>query len=99
MIVIIIVRRAVCEVCRKTWDLEWGEDPPTTCKLCGSRDWEEGPEARDAIYIRKGISTSKRKLNPGASSRARQEQGKRQWRKFRSKEQEQVEAAKKKAEN
>ena len=83
MIIIIIVRRCCCETCRGTFDLEWGEDPPAKCKLCGSKDWEEAPEIRDAIYIRKGISTSKRKLNPGAASRARQEQGKRQWRQFK----------------
>jgi hypothetical protein len=86
MIVIIIVRRAVCEVCQKTWDLEWGEDPPSKCKLCGSKDWEEAPEIRDAIYIRKGITKKKRRLNPGAASGARQERGKKQWRRFKDKE-------------
>ena len=99
MIVIIIIRRCMCETCGKTFDLEWGEDPPAKCKLCGSVNWEEAPEIRDATYIRKGITKAKRRLNPGAKSRARQEQGKRQWRKFRTKEQEEVEAAKKKADN
>lgn len=99
MIVIIVIRRALCEVCDRTFDLEYGEQPPEKCRVCGSANWEEGPEIRDATYIRKGISKSKRRLNPGAASRARQQQGKRQWRKFRTKEQEQVEAAKGKAEN
>lgn len=97
MIIIVIVRRCVCEVCNGQWDLEWGEDPPANCKLCGSKDWEEAPEIRDATYIRKGITTSKRRLNPGAASRARQQQGRKQHQGFRSKEQ--VEAAKKKADN
>ena len=64
MIVIIIVRRCLCEICAKYFDLEWGEDPPEKCKLCGSLNWEEGPTTRDAFYIRKGISKNKRRLNP-----------------------------------
>lgn len=85
MIVIIIVRRAVCEVCNGFFDLEFGEDPPAECKLCGSSDWEEAPEIRDAIYIRKGISKAKRRLNPGAASGKRQNRGKKQWRRFKDK--------------
>jgi hypothetical protein len=97
VIVIIIVRRCCCEVCNKTWDLEWGEDPPPKCKLCGSSDWEESPAISDAVYIRKGITKSKRRLNPGAASRKRQQQGRAQHQGFKSKEE--VEVAKRKAEN
>lgn len=85
MIVIIVIRRALCETCGKTFDLEWGEEPPDKCQLCGSVNWEVPPEIRDATYIRKGISKSKRRLNPGAASRARQQQGKRQWQAFKPK--------------
>ena len=97
MIVIIIIRRALFEVCNKTFDLEWGEDPPEKCRICGSLNWEEAPEVRDATYIRKGITRAKRRLNPGAASRKRQTQGRKQWQGFRSKEE--VEAAKEKADN
>ena len=97
MIVIIIVRRCLCEICGKCFDLERGEYPPEKCKVCGSLNWEEAPEVRDAIYIRKGITKNKRRLNPGAASRKRQTQGRKQWQGFRSKEQ--VEAAKEKADN
>ena len=97
MIIIVIVRRCFCEICNRTFDLEFGEDPPEKCRLCGSQDWEEAPEIRDAMYIRKGISKAKRRLNPGAASRKRQTQGRRQYQSFRSKEE--VEAAKKKADN
>ena len=90
MIFIVIVRRLFCEVCHKMWDLEFGEDPPKVCKFCKSSDWEVAPEIRDAIYIRKGISKAKKKLNPGAASRKRQNQGRKQWRKFRSKEEEEA---------
>ena len=85
MIYIVVIRRCLCEICFKQWDLEFGEDPPKTCPHCGSRDWEEAPEIRDALYIRKGITKNRRRLNPGAASRARQEQGKRQWRQFKPK--------------
>jgi hypothetical protein len=65
--------------------LERGEDPPEKCKVCGSLNWEEAPEIRDAIYIRKGITKNKRRLNPGAKSKKRQDQGRRQYQKFRPK--------------
>jgi hypothetical protein len=85
VIVIIIVRRCLCEICGKCFDLERGEDPPEKCKVCGSLNWEEAPEIRDAIYIRKGITKNKRRLNPGAKSKKRQDQGRRQYQKFRPK--------------
>ena len=86
MIVIVIVRRCYCEICNRSFDLEGDEDPPKKCKLCGSTVWEEAPEIRDAIYIRKGLATKKKRLNPGATSRKRQTQGKKQYRQFRTKE-------------
>ncbi len=92
MILIIVIRRCCCEVCNGLFDLEWGEDPPEKCKVCGSVNWEEAPEIRDATYIRKGITKAKRRLNPGAASRKRQTQGRKQYQGFRSKEE--VEAAK-----
>jgi hypothetical protein len=85
MIVIIIVRRCLCDSCNKYWDLEWGEDPPEKCKLCGSVTWDEGPEVRDATYIRKGITKAKRRLNPGAASKKRQDQGRKQYQAFKPK--------------
>jgi hypothetical protein len=68
------------------FDLEWGEEPPAKCKVCGSLNWEVAPEIRDAVYIRKGITKVSKKLNPGAKSRARQEQGRKQWRAFKDKD-------------
>jgi hypothetical protein len=97
MIFFVIVRRCFCEICHKMFDLECGEEPPQNCRLCGSRNWEEAPEVRDATYIRKGITKVKKRLNPGAASRKRQVQGRKQYQGFRSKEQ--VEAAKNKADN
>ena len=88
MILIQIYRIAQCEICHGQWAL----DPrleisnPDECQICGSRDWLWGPEPLDSRFIRQGISKKSRKVNPGASSRKRQEQGKSQWRKFRSKE-------------
>lgn len=98
MIVIVIVRRCFCEICGGSWDLETEEDPPKKCKLCGSVNWEEAPEIKDAIYIRKGIATKKKRLNPGAASRSRQQQGRKQYRQFKGHE-ETVEDAEKKADN
>ena len=86
MVIIVVVRRCFCEVCNGSFDLESDEDLPKKCKLCGSTVWEEAPEIRDAIYIRKGLATKKKRLNPGATSRKRQTQGKKQYRQFRTKE-------------
>ena len=97
MIIIVIVRRCFCEIGNHSFDLEWGEEPPKLCKVCKSANWEEAAEIRDATYIRKGISKVDKNLNPGATSRKRQTQGRKQYQGFRSKEQ--VEAAKKKADN
>ena len=85
MICIIIVRRCFCEVCHKTFDLEWGEDPPAKCKLCGTVNWEQAPEIRDAVYIRKGITRSKKRLNPGTAGWKSRERGKKQWQAFKDK--------------
>ena len=77
MILIQIYRIAQCEICHGQWAL----DPrleisnPDECQICGSRDWLWGPEPLDSRFIRQGISKKSRKVNPGASSRKRQEQG------------------------
>jgi hypothetical protein len=97
MIIIVIIRRCFCEVGNHSFDLEGDEEPPEKCRICGSVNWEEAPEIRDATYIRKGITKRKKRLNPGAASRKRQTQGRNQYQGFRSKEE--VEAAKKKADN
>ncbi len=86
MIIVIIVRRCVCEICHGLFDLEYGEDPPRKCRLCGSVNWEEAPEIKDAVYIRKGIAKKKKSLNPGSASGKSQERGKKQWRRFKDKD-------------
>jgi hypothetical protein len=47
-----------------------------------------GIESRDSRFIRQGISRLRRKLNPGAKSLKRQEQGKRQYQGFKPKPEE-----------
>jgi hypothetical protein len=84
-------------VCGKYFDLDWGDEPPEKCRMCGTLNWDKGVVTRDATYIRKGISKNKKRLNPGAASRKRQTQGREQYQGFRSKEQ--VEAAKEKGDN
>jgi hypothetical protein len=86
MITIVVVRRAFCEVCGKTFDLERDEETPKYCPLCNSYDWEGVKGSQDASLIRKGISKRKRRLNPGAYSRARQQRGKKQWQQFKDKD-------------
>jgi predicted nucleic acid-binding Zn-ribbon protein len=85
VIVLVIVRRAQCEICSGIFDLEIGEKPPDGCRVCGSTDWLYGPESSDSKYIRQGIKHVKKVLNPGAKSRARQERGRKQWRQFKPK--------------
>ncbi len=92
MIVIIVVRRCFCEIGNHSFDLEWGEEPPEKCRICGSLNWQDAPETRDATYIRKGHTKGKRRLNPGAKSKKRQDWGRAQHQGFKSKEE--IEAAK-----
>lgn len=83
---IVVTRIAQCAVCRNQWDLKAGEDYPETCLHCGSRDWMWGPEPQQSSEIRQGISRLRRRLNPGATSKKRQDHGRKQWTKFLSKE-------------
>jgi hypothetical protein len=78
MIFIVVVRRALCEICHKCFDLKAEEKPPDKCKLCGSTDWLYGSEGSDSRYIRQGIKTAKRVLDKSAKDLKRQERGKRQ---------------------
>lgn len=71
---VIVARRALCEICRRMWDLDPFENPES-CVYCGSKDWCWGIEPRDSKFIRQGISRLRRRVNPGASSKKRQEQG------------------------
>lgn len=85
MILLVIVRRAYCEVCHEWWDMGADEKPRERCVFCGSTSWEFGPDPKDSIFIRTGKAHAKKRLNPGAKSRARQEQGLKQWRRFKPK--------------
>ena len=85
MPVFLSVRRvAVCAICNGKWYLEANESPEK-CVHCGSGDWELGPESRERHLIRQGISRLRRSLNPGATSKKRQDWGKKQYQSFRPK--------------
>lgn len=77
-------RIAQCCICSSQWPLD-GLEQPDRCVHCGSADWEWGPESRESRFIRQGITRVRKSLNKGAKSRARQEQGKKQWRRFKPK--------------
>ena len=77
-----VVRRAWCAICNSLWDIEAGETIPERCPCCASEDWELGPESRESRLIRQGIARQRKSLNPGATSKKRQDHGKRQWRRF-----------------
>lgn len=72
-----VVRRAQCVICTNTWDLQ-PEEHPDRCLHCGSADWEWGRESADSRLIRQGISRLRRRLNPGAKSKKRQDRAKAQ---------------------
>lgn len=93
-IYLIIARRATCEICRVEWYLEPGE-MPERCFNCNSADWEWGKGSRAALAIRQGRTRKRKVLNPGATSLARQQHGKKQWRRFRTKEEDDAANAKK----
>lgn len=84
-ILIAVVRRALCAICSGTFDLDAGEEKPERCRHCGSKEWEWGPDSMDSRYIRQGIDRSRKSLNPGATSKKRQDHGRRQWRQFKGK--------------
>lgn len=85
MILLVLVRRAFCEMCGGHFDLEPGHEAPAVCPLCGTSDWQFGPESKDSRLIRQGISRAKKRLNPGAKSLKRQKRGRKQWRQFKPK--------------
>jgi hypothetical protein len=95
-IFVCVVRRAQCMICSGMWDLDAGMEPQEACLWCGSSDWQWGPESRDTRFIRQGISRLRKSLNPGATSKKRQDHGRRQWRQFKPKP---VDAPKEPAEN
>ena len=79
-----VVRTAQCCICNGQWILDPMECPEK-CIHCGSLDWEFGSESRDSAFIRQGITRLRKSLNPGAKSKKRQDQGKKQWRRFKPK--------------
>lgn len=90
MIYIVIVRRAHCEVCGGRFDLEPEEKPPLLCRLCNSSLWMYGVIGHKKAprrLMRQGLVKVEKVVDKSAKSLKRQEQGKRQWRRFRTKEQ------------
>jgi hypothetical protein len=82
-----IMRIGHCEICNEQFNL-WPQKNPDKCPACGSVDWEWGPECRESIFIRQGIQRARRRLNPGATSKKRQDHGRKQWRQFKPKPEE-----------
>jgi hypothetical protein len=76
-IFVAVVRVAACEICQNQSILKPGEYPQT-CKFCGSEDWEWGSASADVRRIRQGITKLKRRLNPGAKSKKRQDRARSQ---------------------
>jgi hypothetical protein len=85
MILLVVVRRAFCEVCGGYFDLPPGHEVPPICKLCGSFDWLYGPESVDGRLVRQGIKFAEKRLNPGVKSKKRQDRAKAQWRQLKPK--------------
>lgn len=79
-----VTRRAQCTLCSGAWDLE-PQEYPERCPACGSADWEWGIESSDSRYIRQQISRLRKVLNPGATSKKRQDHGRRQYQGFKPK--------------
>ena len=92
MIVLVLIRRAVCEVCLDWFDLS-GTLLPEQCPYCGSKDWQYGPEAKDTRLIRMGITKKTKRLNPGTRYLKRREHGKKQWRQFKPKPPDEIDVA------
>lgn len=73
MIVLAVVRVAICEICSSQWLLPPGGDPPpAACQHCGSTEWIEGIEPQDGIRIRTGSTFATRKPD-GRRDRRKQE--------------------------
>jgi hypothetical protein len=96
VIVLALVRVAVCEICTEDWILPPGGDPPpATCLHCGSKDWLEGPQSQDSIRVRMGITFATRKLDgrrdrrksegAGAKSLKRRERARKQYQSLKPK--------------
>ena len=69
-------------------------DLPYRCPHCGTRLWLYGVYSKDSVFIRQGVSTRSKTLNKGVTSAKRQAHGKKQWRRFRSKEDQKTEEEK-----
>lgn len=95
MIYLRIVRQAVCEECGETWELDPTGASPIDCPFCKSQCWN-GKADRPSVWARHGRTRKKKRLNPGAKSKKRQERAKKQWRQFKPKP---VEESAKPAEN
>ena len=86
MPIFVTIRRVgLCCICNGQFDLQAEEKAPERCVLCGSGDWEFGPESSESRFIRQGITRTRRALNPGATSKKRVDHGKRQYRQFKPK--------------
>ena len=77
---------AVCTICQGQFDLEPEEKPPDRCVLCGSSEWEWGPDSKESRLIRQEIMRFRKPINPGVTSKKRQDHGRRQYRQFKPKE-------------
>lgn len=87
MILVVVVRRAVCEICGGSFDLEADELPPANCRHCGSTAWLNGLESYSQIRARLGETTREKHLNPGRKSLKRQLRAKGQYQHLKTKEQ------------
>ena len=91
MILLVIVRRAFCEMCGKSFDLQPEEKPPLQCPHCKSLMWMWGPvseETRSQAGVRKirqGYTKAVKVFDKGARARNRQVRVKAQWRQFKPK--------------
>ena len=88
MIYLAVIRRCRCEICHGEFDLTSKQEPPKQCRLCGSRGWMWGLIDRKVRNIQTGRKRAQKVLNRGVTSKKRQEHGRRQWRRFHTKEQE-----------
>jgi DNA-directed RNA polymerase subunit RPC12/RpoP len=84
-----MVRKGQCEICQQQFYIE--DDLPIRCPHCGTRLWLYGVYSKDSVFIRQGVSTRSKTLNKGVTSAKRQAHGKKQWRRFRSKEDQKLE--------
>lgn len=86
MILVVVVRRAVCEQCGGSFDLEPNEVPPDKCRICDSWNWLNGNQNWSQSKSRHGYATRKRNLNPGRKSLKRQLRAKAQYQGLKTKE-------------